>query len=252
MKKALVFIIVVALLGGLAYVAYKTINNEPIIPNDPGEDTPRIIVDEPTDAASKVRVESVVVRNKTDNIDINNVYPTITSFTNKEFENSINKQIASTISDYRAEISSMVDDLTPEIKLYKYVTSYKKNTWGNYLTLVIEQDYQTGGIRSNTWKDIYNIDVAKERIIYLSDLFEPTTDYQMEIVHEIMSQAAAKNYKLMGGEGITRLPTTQKFYIQNGKLVIYFDPSEVAATSYGALEFEMPFVLNSNGYFQVR
>ena len=251
MKKALIFVVIILLIGALAFVGYKTLNHQPLI-TPPDEKQGGDVVVEPTDAASRVRVEAVTVRNKTDNIDINNVYPTITSFTNKEFENSINKQIASSIAEYRAEISGMVDDLTPEIKLYKYVTKYTKNTWGNYLTLVVEQDYQTGGIRSNSWKDIYNIDVAKERIIYLADLFEPTTDYQAAIISEVTRQAAARNYKLMGGDGITKLPSTQKFYIQDGKLIIYFDPAEVAATVYGALEFEMPFTLNANGYFEVR
>ena len=251
MKKALVFIIIVVIIGALAFVGYKTLHNEPLI-NPPDGNHSDEVIQEPTDAASRVRVEAVPVRIKTDNIDINNVYPNITSFTNKEFENSINKQIANSIAEYRNEISAMVDDQTPEVKLYKYVTTYTKNTWGNYLTLVVEQDYQTGGIRSNSWKDIYNIDVARERIIYLSDLFEATTDYQTAIITEITRQAAVKNYKLMGGDGITKLPSTQKFYIQDGKLIIYFDPAEVAATAYGALEFEMPFVLNSNGYFEVR
>ena len=201
--------------------------------------------------AAKAKVVPVTVRNKTDNISIENVYPTITSFKNKEFENSINKQIANNISAYRAEINYMVDDLTPEVKLYKYVTDYDKYTWGDYLTLVVNQDYQTGGIRSNKWKDIYNINVKTERLVYLDDLFDATTEYEDAIVAEITKQADAKGYKLMGGDGITKLTTKQKFYIQDGKLVIYFDPSEIAGATYGELTFEMPFTMGSDGYFQI-
>lgn len=255
MKKAVIVVIIIALLGALGFVGYKTFNNQPIIDeNKSGEGGIISGNDEHNhddNLASKVRVEAVNVRNITDNIVINNVYPTITSFSNKEFENSINKQIANNIAEYRAEINNIVDDITPEVKLYKYVTSYKKFTWGNYLTLVVEQDYQTGGIRSNSWKDIYNIDVSRERIVYLEDLFEATVDFEKEIIDEVTRQAGLKNIKLMGGDGLTKLPTKQKFYIQDGKLFIYFDPSEVAGNIYGALEFEMPFELNENGYFKV-
>lgn len=255
MKKAIIFVIIIALLGALGIIGYKTLMGESILgtQSGSGDNSGENGIEHTNGLASKVRVEAVNVRNKTDNIDINNVFPAIKSFSNKEFENSINKQIASNIENYRAEISYMVADIAPEekLKFYKYVTTYEKHTWGNYLTLVVDQDYQTGGIRSNSWKDIYNIDVSKERIIYLEDIFPATVDFEQEIINEITKQAATKNIKLMGGDGLTKLPTKQKFYIEDGKLYVYFDPSEIAGNVYGALEFEMPFTLNSNGHFEV-
>ena len=198
--------------------------------------------------ASTVIIEAVNVENRIGNIDIDNTYPVIKSFKNKEFENSINTKIAGNISDYRAEISHIVDEETPDTKLYKYITTFDKYTWGDYLTLVINQDYQTGGIRSNSWKDIYNIDTKTEQIIYLADIFSPTVDYENEIINEIIANS---DVEFMGGEGLKKLPDNQKFYIKDGKLIIYFDPSEVASAKYGALEFEMPFTLGADGYFKV-
>ena len=254
MKKAIIVVIIIALLGTIGFLGYKAFFEEGEQPES--GDKPTIIEpsnehDHDDNLAAKVKVEAVNVRNKTDNIDINNVYPTITSFSNKEFENSINKQIANNIAEYRAEINNMVDDATPDVTLYKYVTSYKKYTWGNYLTLVVEQDYQTGGIRSNSWKDIYNVDVSRQRIVELSDLFPATIDFEKEIIDEVTKQSEQRGIKLMGGDGLNKLPTKQKFFIQDGRLFIYFDPSEVAGNIYGALEFEMPFTLNENGYFDV-
>lgn len=252
MKKTLIIIAVAIVCIIIGFLGYKMIFNSPsttppiTIGGDSGEE-----VSKDDGLAAKTTVVAVTVRNRTDNISVENVYPTITSFKNKEFENSINKQIADNISAYRAEMSYMVDDLTPDIKLYKYVTNYEKYTYGDYLTLVINQDYQTGGIRSNKWKDIYNINVRTERLIYLADLFQATTDYEGAIVDEITKQASEKGYELMGGDGITKLPAKQKFYIQDGKLIIYFDPSEAAGAVYGELTFEMPFKLDSNGYFQI-
>lgn len=254
MKKVLLIVAIIAVLALACYIGYNFLNdsNDIINPNNSGDVYNPGNQDDTTGLAAQVKVESVKVENRTDHIDINNVYPRITSFKDKEFENSINNQIAQNISGYRQEINGIVDEQTPVTKLYKYVTTFEKNTWGDYLTLIVEQDYQTGGIRSNTWKEIYNINARTERLMYLNDLFEATTNYEKEIINEITKQAAQKNYSLMGGEGLVSLPTKQKFYIRDGKLFIYFDPSEAAAATYGALEFEMPFVLNENGYFEVK
>ena len=55
----------------------------------------------------------------------------------------------------------------------------------------------------------------------------------------------------MNGAGLTDLNEKQKFYIKDGKLIIYFDPSEIAPAKYGELQFEMPFVFNEEeGKFQ--
>lgn len=252
MKKAVLLIFALAMVIGVSlFLLLKQENsNNPVGPNNNVNSGEAVSGEE--GRAANVVVEAIPVKNKTDNIDVECTYPAIRSFSNKEFENNINKQIATNINEYRTEINYVVDELTPEINLYKYRASYEKFTWGDYLTLVVSQDYQTGGIRSNTWKDIYNINVSTERIIYLSDLFEATTDYESAIISEVTRQADEKGYKLMGGDGLKKIPTYQKFYIKNGVLFIYFDPSEVAGATYGALEFEMPFTLNARGRFEVK
>lgn len=251
MKKTVIVVVVIAIVAVLGFACFTMFgNNATGVPSiDPGLNLPVPNSGETDDSlAAKVVVEAVSVKNKVGNIEIDNEYPVIKSFKNKNFENSINTKIASNLADYRAEISHMVDDYTPDTKLYKYVTEYERYNWDKYLTLVINQDYQTGGIRSNTWKEIYNIDVTTERIVYLADLFDATTDYEKAIIDEI---TAVSKVEFMGGEGLTKLPTYQKFYIKDGKLVIYFDPSEAASAKYGVLEYEMPFELGEDGLFKV-
>ena len=145
----------------------------------------------------------------------------------------------------------IVDDETPDTALYKYVTTYYKYTCGKYLSLVIDQDYQTGGIRSNKWKDIYNINAETERLFYLNEIFKVGIDYKTAIIEEINRQALTQNIELIGGNGLTKIPDKQKFYIKDDKLVIYFAPSEAAANVYGELHFEMPFTMNEDGYFEI-
>ena len=248
MKNLIIALIVLIVIGGGIFLA---LNMQKIPTQEQPKPTPSAPVEKKSPGESVV-VESVPSNNKTDKIIISGVYPRITSFENKEFENSINKEIATNISNYVREIVTIVDDKTPDVKLYRYTINFDKFAYGNYLTLVIEQDYETGGIRSNKWKDIYNIDASKERLIYLADLFEPGVDFEGLILKEVNSQALLNGWKLMDGDGVKKLPKTQKFYVKDNKLFIYYDPSEVAAATYGALEFEMPFVLEDNGYFRVR
>lgn len=250
MKKTVIVIGVIAIVAVVGFACFTMLGNDgPEGPNlidnrNPQGESGEVV----NGLASLVTIEPVTVENKIGNIDIDNTYPVIKSFTNKDFENNINTKIAGNIADYRAEISHVVDDETPDTKLYRYITSYDRYNWGDYLTLVINQDYQTGGIRSNTWKDIYNINAKTERIIYLADIFEPTTNYEEAIMNVINENSKVE---FIGGEGLKKLSTYQKFYIKDGKLIIYFDPSEVASAKYGALEYEMPFTLGSDGYFKV-
>ena len=248
MKKIIGILALIVVVATVSIFGYKMIGEEkPIeVPNS-GDQT--VVLG--SKLAKDVRIEAVNVNNKADHININNRYPSIKSFKSKEFENHINKTIAANIADYRNEINEVVDDYTLDVKQYSYITDFERYNWGSYLTLVVKQDYQTGGIRSNTWKEIYNIDVATERIIYLEDIFRATVDYEDAIIAEITKQAKDRNIVLMGGDGLHKLPTKQKFYIRDGNLIMYFDPSEVAANKYGALEFEMPFEIDDEGYFEV-
>lgn len=246
---------IIAILALIVVVAAGSIFGYKMITDDTNDDNPSsgdvIQSTNDTSLAKNVLIESVSVNNKADHINIDNKFPSIKSFKSKEFQTSINNAIATNIANYRNEINEIVDDYTLDVKQYSYTTNYERYNWGSYLTLIINHNYQTGGIRSNTWKEIYNIDVSKERIIYLEDIFRATVDYEDAIIEEVTKQAKDKNIVLMGGDGLQKLPTKQKFYIRDGKLTMYFDPSEVAANKYGALEFEMPFSIDADGYFEI-
>lgn len=251
MKKIIAILALIVVVAAVSIFGYKLINaeKEPVIEPSSGDTQ---VVQNDKNLAALVSIESVPVNNKADHINISNRFPAIRSFKSKEFENYINKTIAANIADYRNEINEVVDDYTLDVKQYSYITDFERYNWGNYLTLVIEHDYQTGGIRSNKWKEVYNIDVSAERIIYLEDIFSPDVDYQNAIIKEITAQANDKSIVLMGGEALKQLPAKQKFYIRDGNLILYFDPSEIAANKYGALEFEMPFEINEEGFFEVK
>lgn len=241
----IIILIIVFLFVGIFFI-WQSQQQQPIIVETSGdyELTSKSLADA-TDVVPISIKENAIGVNRI--IDV--TYPSIQSFTNKNFQKYINDQITKVIFAYRNEINAVVDDETDVTALYTYKSSYEKYTHGDYLSLVISNEYQTGGIRSNKWKDIYNINCKTERLLNLSDVFAANVDYKNEILAEINKQAKENNYIIMNGAGLNDLNDNQKFYIKDEKLIIYFDPSEIAPASYGELQFEMPFELE-NGYFR--
>lgn len=246
--RVLICLLVVIIVGVGGYFVWKRFSK----PNDIIEASGDIITVDPG-LAAKATVKTIQIRENASGANriIDVKYPSIQSFKNKDFQNYVNNMITNVIFAYKDEIMVMIDEETDPATLYKYVTSFNKFANGNYLSLVISNDYQTGGIRSSKWKDIYNIDMSKEGFFYLEDVFSPDVDYETEIINEITKQALRSGYTLMNGQGLRYLDSKQKFYIDDNKLIIYFDPSEIAAATYGALQFEMPFTMNEDGKFEL-
>ena len=246
MKKVIIFLIflIIMAIGVVTFFIIQDAKKTPIPVELSGE------VEATYSLAELAEVKAVTIKEEArgNNRVVDVTYPSIQSFTNKNFQKHINDQITSVIFAYRDEINAIVDDETPASNLYTYKTSYEKYAHGDYLSLVIVNDYQTGGIRSNKWKDIYNVDVRKERLLYLGDVFQANVDYEKEILKEIKKQAEENHYVLMNGEGLNALKDNQKFYIKDDSLIIYFDPAEIAPASYGELQFGMPFVLEEGKF----
>lgn len=249
MKKILIIISIIVVIGAVGGLAFYFYGN--YTPDTPEVEDSGDVVVEDTGLAAKAVVKTITIKETASGANrmIDVKYPSIQSFKNKDFQNYINNAITDIIFAYKDEILVMIDEKTPATALYKYAAFYDKYTHGDYLSLVISNDYQTGGIRSNNWKDIYNINVKTERIFYLEDIFPANVDYKETILQEIEKQAEENNYVLMNGAGLKELNDKQKFYIKDGKLIICFDPSEIAPTKYGELQFEMPFNLDENGKF---
>ena len=225
-----------------------------IIKNLSKEPTPGVVPpDNPTEEkspAEQIVIKAYRIINPSKNKDIRAEVPEIVNLTNNAFKEYMNQKILKTVLDYKSEMDVMVDEDTALETLYKYVVSYQTYPTDIYLSLVVNNNYQTGGMRSNIWKDTYTINVSDNKEVFLKDLFNPEIDYKAAILKEINSQASARNYELVGGNGLSNLPDEQKYYIKDGKLIIYFDAAAIAPYVLGELEFEMPFTYN-NGRFSI-
>ncbi|MBR6252375.1 MAG: DUF3298 domain-containing protein [Clostridia bacterium] len=161
------------------------------------------------------------------------------------FAKEVNNQIYDVVNTYSEEIllfkdGVSYDDKDNDIinnKQYRYTIDYERYNNGNFISLVLLLNYNTGGLRSNVWKEIFNVDVVNNKIIKLSDLFSSST-YKYEIAKEINKQAKERYINLLDEEGIKSIPDDQKFYIKDEKLIIYFEKSAIGKDE---LEFTMPY-----------
>ena len=242
---AIILVVIILLtVGGILLFNFIKNRNDG---KNPVEEPP---IEENKTASELIIVDAIIANTADSKRDIRISMPAISNLSNYAFQQYINKTMSDTVRGYQDEINIVLDENTPSTTKYTYKVDYNRYNNDDYLSIVINQNYRTGGMRSNSWKDTYNIDVKNNREIYLKDLFAPTTDYKTEIVKEINKQAKEKNYELVGGNGLSSIPEKQKFYIEDGVLTIYFDPAAIAPYVYGELHFKMPFKY-VNGIFSV-
>lgn len=96
---------------------------------------------------------------------------------------------------------------------------------------------------------IYVINAKNSTSAVLQDVMENKANYKDRIITFVNEEAFKNKIELMGGNGITKISDTQSFYIKDNKLHIYFEASEIAPVSAGALDFELPFTLTKQGLF---
>ena len=248
-KKKFILIVcsVVVLIAVLVIALVLLLNNEPDIPDKP-------VIDDPSEmsASEKIIVDVARATNVDSKRNVQVNIPKFTNLTDYAFQQFVNNKMSETANYYQNEISVVADEYTPITTVYTYMVDYDRYNNENYVSIVINHRYQTqvGGLRSNIWKDTYNVDVVNNREVVLKDLFAGNVDYMTEIVDEINRQADVLNYELVGGAGLQEIPDTQKFYIKDKELYIYFDPAAIAPYVYGELNFKMPYIWN-DGKFDI-
>ncbi len=199
--------------------------------------------------SEKIISKTKTFTNKSTNYDIDMKYP---QFENLEisFNSYINNKIEADI-DYNNTYNSMalgIQDLSKAGK-FTYSVTYDRYDCYDYISIVVHRTAQLGNDRRIDKSKIYVIDAKKSSTAVLQDVMGNKTDFKRKVLECINDEAFKKQIELMGGKSLTKLSDTQSFYIKDNILHIYFEASEVAPASVGALDFEMPFKL-INGQFE--
>ena len=233
-KKIIILILIVALIcGATIFVMSKNFSND----NDPGT---------ANDLSAAIKVEGKQMKWSTNTTNVDIEMPRFDNLANN-YNSFLNGKINSELSFdtvFNEVTAGMNED---EIGFFNYEVRFNRYNCYDIVSVVATQKIEFGDSRTITRKKCYNANVKDNRTAELKDVFLNKTNYKKKIMEEINAQAQKKGIELKG-EKITYLSESQVFYIMNGKLYIYFDAAEIAAASYGELDFEMPFQLE-NGLF---
>lgn len=164
---------------------------------------------------------------------------------NKSIERRINNQIKQDIMNSYYSIEEEAkkfyeDSPIEEIKPYIYNVNFEvKKNGDNMLSIVVTYYQDSGGAHGFYENESYNIYMKNGENLHLENLFKNDKDYKLIIENNIREQIKEKskednNSSIYDFKGIKK---DQKFYIQDDKLVIYFDLYEIAPYVAGIPEF---------------
>ena len=200
------------------------------------------------DIEREIISESIIIKDKKTQYEnskksVNVVIPEFQNL-NSDYGNYINSKIYKELNDTSVYENAIQGYSEQEIQNFTYETNYQRYNVEDYISIVATQYIHIGDGRPRNQKKCYVIDARNNMSPALVDIFVEKNAYKAAIIEEINNQASAKNIELIGGNGLKEISDTQAFYIKEGKLIIYFEASEIAATAVGELEFEMPFKMS--------
>lgn len=177
-----------------------------------------------------------------------------------EYDLYIINKINSIIYNYIMGFKSEIEKEAKEYKKYynqilnseeeKYI-KYKYEAYTNYdltyhknniVSIPMTMYKFTGGAHGMTYLVSYNYDLLTGKRLLLKNLFKEGVDYKF-LINNLIKYEINKNKELyfIGDEGFISISDDQKFYIDNDKIVIYFDLYEIAPYYVGLPKFEVPF-----------
>lgn len=119
----------------------------------------------------------------------------------------------------------------------------------NGLTSFYIDYYQfTGGAHGITTRITYVHDNDKGKILALKDIFKEGYDYKTIINKQISKEIEDNKDKYFEGkEGFLGINENQKYYIEEGNLVIVYGLYEIAPYVAGIIEFRIPLIAFTDG-----
>ena len=145
------------------------------------------------------------------------------------YEQSL-KEAQSFLEDFELDESNFVADVSYEVK---------KNT-PNAISILVKYYKYSGGAHGYYEYVPYNIDLTNGNNIALNEIFKPDEDYKTIINKEIENQIkelGEKEKDLDKVYDFYGIKENQKFYLEDGKIVVYFDLYEIAPYAAGTPEF---------------
>jgi hypothetical protein len=193
----------------------------------------------------RIHIERSVKEYETDYSNVSAEVIEFAGMNNREFEKSINEETEKSIESDLVAFDSEAADSSDKVRMgnkcvldIKWDEKYNKN---NFLSVVEEKYVYTGGAHGNTVRIPKNIDVAGEKTVKLSDLFENDgyTTTLNRMINEQLTEHSDEYRDLWAKPEIKNSHQTD-FYIDGKNLVIFFQPYDLSYYARGFVEFPLP------------
>ena len=162
---------------------------------------------------------------------------------NNEFKKRMNDRSAAVAKAY-AENRAANDDYTWSAS--ESLTFHLSENSAKLLSIVFEGESYYGGAHGLPYRFAYTIDTSGGKLMTLADILK-NKNYQSSLqqkINEIRSKNSGMYSELfredMLGGKMLPLPDEKQFYIEDGKLVIFYAPYEIAPYSRGFVTFTIP------------
>ncbi len=192
-------------------------------------------------------------------------YPQITDASNREVMNQINQEIMNTLlAPYSEDKSyknfdSMANDFLESFKEFKKQFPARHQSWtiernisvsgvnNSVFSLTNTEFYYMGGAHPNSTTSFINFNLQTGEALELNDLLKPGFE---DALNKVGEKIFREKQKLKPGENLNEagywfdknnFELNDNFLIKKNGLLFVFNPYEVAAYVYGAIEVFIPY-----------
>lgn len=167
---------------------------------------------------------------------------------NSEIDNKVNKKIRTDIMHFYEqslkEAENFLDDFNLDNSNFVADSSFEvKKSTSNVISILVKYYKYSGGAHGYYEYIPYNIDLRNGNFLVLKDLFKEEVDYKTLINNEIENQIKQLGKKEKDINDIYEfygIKDNQKFYLEDKRIVIYFDLYDIAPYAAGIPEFPIP------------
>lgn len=205
----------------------------------------------------EVKVSTKEVKDSEEAYKINLQIPVLEGTSSIEIQTAINTLIEKDALAFAEEIKSQGLESAEhskkqgwEVRPYEASTSYKVTyKQKNIVSIACTYYRDTLGAHGNSEIKTFNFDLSTGKQLVLKDLFYENESYLSIINGEIQKQIKLNSTEYFSekDQGFVSIRSDQPFGIEDGNVIIYFDPYEIAPYSTGAPQFKLPFSLFKGG-----
>lgn len=198
------------------------------------------------------------IKYKNEKIEVELNIPLISGMKDQALQEKINRNFETEIITFKDEVEKSAEEelieqenwmtIYPYQAYVSYELPYNKN---HILSIIINYYSYTGGAHGMTVRKTLNINTDSGKILEIKDFFPGNGDYQQIVLEEVRRQIESEqdNYYANTLDNLDSLPEDLQFYLEEGKIIVYFGLYEIAPYAAGIPEFPIPldpYALNHN------